>query len=140
MSLKPNECYYIYRPDGFILYTIEHPAPETTEQTLLSHNHTFVIGPKLQLDTIYVDTVKKKVKTRVELSAAWNGSNTVAADGSSLISFTAPAGTQVFIEGDEAGVVDANGIFEIAAEIPGEYDIRLDLWPYLSKNLIFTAV
>ncbi len=139
MSLKPNECYYIYNRDGLILYSIEHPAPETTEDTLRSHNQNFVIGPKKHVGSIFVDTSKKVVKDRSELPASWNGTNTVPADGVSSISLNSPNGTKVFIEEDEAGVV-VNGSFEIAAEIPGEYDVRLELWPYLPKNLTFTAV
>lgn len=132
---------YGYDPStGRIVFTANHPVPEGLATAIEAQGMKAHVGPIKDIATWYIRTLKGKtdLHARPELVADWIGGSTVAADGVSTISFTAPANTQVFVDDVDAGVTTGDP-FDIAASEPGNYTISLFCWPYLHKTLTFTA-
>lgn len=64
--------------------------------------------------------------------------NPIAANGIDTHTTTAlPAGTSVSVDGVDAGPLDPSGIFTLTAVTPGQFVIKLSLWPYI--DLIYTV-
>lgn len=137
--LQPGQSYFIYDDQGCIIFTIDHPAPTGMEDVLRQRGHKFTIGEKTETPVrFYVD--KNKVMERVPIVAEWQGDTTIPADGVSTLNLVSTPKAKVFVEGDEAGKVDKDGRFTVAAVIPGTYDVRVELWPFLPTHLTFEAV
>lgn len=63
----------------------------------------------------------------------------VAANNTDIITLTAPIGARVFVDGIQRALVDADGSIDLTFSAPGDYAIRVELWPFKAAAFVIEA-
>lgn len=125
-----------YSDNGRITHIINDPVPEGMEQVLNDNNCRFIVisgadgaSDLNALRDCFIDNQTVHLRPRFTLP----DTVTVLANGIDEYTVTGlPAGTVVKVNG-ETHIID--GDFIIASDMPAEYEMEFECWPYIPHTM-----
>lgn len=120
-----------YLPNGQIWHLIFDPLPEGTVEKFTELGKTFLVfegDRSVSSATLYVKDGAVAPRPTFDVETTYE-----VTSGSNPLVIPVPVGTVVTYMGQQETITD--GTLEIETSSPGEYDLVLELFPYIPKGV-----
>lgn len=137
----PRMSIIVYDGDtGRCLYSVHAPVRQAMIDFYHESSIKFVYfpgdtPPETIMQTSYVDTATGKLTDRPSIETPAEIS--ITADGVETVRITVPQPCTARLDGVNSVITE--GFIDIAADMPAEYVLEIEQWPYLDKTVRITA-